>query len=90
MQLGQSIQHEAEGFDPVTGMYVPTPCYFGRPNWRGVLDKISTNHPGSRVGVFVCGPPPMAGELKGLCNRKNEQGRGLETATKYVFHKENF
>lgn len=89
-QVGQSIQHEVEGFDPVTGVYVPTPCYFARPDWKGVMNKISLSHRGERVGVFVCGPSTLAGQLKGLCNLRNEQSRSDPNAAKYVFHKETF
>ena len=89
MQLGQSVQHEAEGFDPLTGVYVPTPCHFGRPDWKSVLGKVSASHPGSRVGVFVCGPQALSSQLKGLCNLTNRQSTG-EASTRYLFHKENF
>ena len=88
-QLGQSIHHEKDGIDPLTGAYVPTPCYSGRPDWQDVLNKISSNHSGSRVGVFVCGPPGMSSQLKGLCNKANQQVKG-DVATRYVFHKQHF
>ena len=89
LQLGQSLQHEEEGYDPLTGVYVPTPCYFGRPEWKSVLNKVSNNHPTSRVGVFVCGPSGLSSQLKGLCNKANLQSKG-DAATKFDFHKESF
>ena len=76
---------------------MPTPCYFGRPNWTTVFDKISNHHPGAHVGVFVCGPTPLAGEVKGNCNKRNKQARhesrtqkDREQATTFSFHKEDF
>ena len=85
--------HEAEGFDPVAGVYVPTPCYFGRPDWNQVFNKITDNHPGARVGVFVCGGPTLAGAIKGLCIQKNalvQNKVDRDSATTFSFHKENF
>ncbi len=29
---------------------------FGRPKWEKIFTDIKQNHPGKRVGVFVCGP----------------------------------
>ena len=29
---------------------------FGRPKWDKIFKDIKKNHPGKRVGVFVCGP----------------------------------
>ena len=29
---------------------------FGRPKWNKIFEDIKKNHPGKRVGVFVCGP----------------------------------
>ncbi len=29
---------------------------FGRPKWDKIFKDIKKDHPGKRVGVFVCGP----------------------------------
>lgn len=80
------INHGANGFDAFTGAYQPTPCLFGRPDWPVSLAKISKENPGSKVGVFVCGPPGLAKELKALC-RDHSKSEGRAS---FVFHKELF
>ena len=66
---------------------------FGRPNWKAELNKIVDSIPGggggagARVGVFLCGPKPLAQELKKACQNVNEQ---TDTGTRLYFNKEHF
>ncbi|XP_052810966.1 NADPH oxidase 4-like [Mya arenaria] len=53
----------------------------GRPNIRAILHNL--NHKkGSKVGVFVCGPPPMCKEAKRICLDLSSRN------VQYVCHKE--
>ncbi|XP_074315681.1 respiratory burst oxidase homolog protein F-like [Silene latifolia] len=78
-----ALNHAKNGFDIVSGTKVRT--HFAKPNWKKVLSKIGSKHPNARIGVFYCGAPVLAKELKMLCNEYNQKG-----ATKFEFHKEHF
>ena len=39
----------------------------------------------ARVGVFLCGPPPVKRELRDLCTSLNKEG-----STVFCFHAEKF
>ncbi len=41
---------------------------FGRPKWDKIFKDIKKDHPGKRVGVFVCGPVVRA--YIGRCSRR--------------------
>ena len=92
------IQHEEDGYDALAGTYQPMPCFFGRPSWPVVFKNIANNNPGGRTGVFVCGPPALSSQLKGVCTKFNSKGRKLsekekllqDTACEFIFHKETF
>ncbi|KAH9605061.1 hypothetical protein KSS87_023644 [Heliosperma pusillum] len=78
-----ALNHAKNGVDIVSGTKVRT--HFAKPNWKRVLSKIGSKHANARIGVFYCGAPVLAKELKILCNEYNQKG-----ATKFEFHKEHF
>ncbi|GFP87268.1 respiratory burst oxidase homolog protein e [Phtheirospermum japonicum] len=79
----QALNHAKHGVDILSGTRVRT--HFARPNWREVFNKIAVKHPCSRVGVFYCGMPKLAKELKKLA-----QELTYKTSTRFEFHKEYF
>ncbi|KAL3625270.1 hypothetical protein CASFOL_030724 [Castilleja foliolosa] len=79
----QALNHAKHGVDILSGTRVRT--HFARPNWREVFNKIAVKHPCSRVGVFYCGMPKLAKELKKL-----SQELTYKTSTRFEFHKEYF
>ncbi|XP_021754263.1 respiratory burst oxidase homolog protein A-like [Chenopodium quinoa] len=78
-----ALNHAKHGVDIVSGTKVRT--HFAKPNWKKVLSKIGSKHANARIGVFYCGVPVLAKELKILCNDYNQRG-----TTKYEFHMEHF
>ncbi|KAK7337751.1 hypothetical protein VNO77_18338 [Canavalia gladiata] len=60
----QTLHHAKSGVDIVSGTRVKT--HFARPKWRSIFKHTALKHPGKRVGVFYCGAPVLAGELKRL------------------------
>ena len=63
---------------------------FGRPNWPVELTKIVDGlSADSRVGVFLCGPKPLAEELKESCKKVNEDA-GQKNGARLYFNKEHF
>ncbi|PWA75601.1 respiratory burst oxidase [Artemisia annua] len=79
----QTINHARGGVDVVAGTRVKT--YFARPKWRSVFEDIKASHTGEHIGVFYCGLPVLAKELKHLAA---EFSHGSDT--KFEFHKEIF
>ncbi|CAI9097384.1 OLC1v1033793C3 [Oldenlandia corymbosa var. corymbosa] len=79
----QALNHAKHGVDILSGTRVRT--HFARPNWREVFKKIAMKHPYSTVGVFYCGMPVLAKELKKLCHELT-----CKTSTRFEFHKEYF
>ncbi|KAK3509883.1 hypothetical protein QTP70_018506 [Hemibagrus guttatus] len=75
------VHHEAEN-DPITGLKQKT--LYGKPNWDNEFSTIATRHPGSKVGVFLCGPGPLAKALETQCISQSQAG------VKFIFNKENF
>ena len=45
------------------GTVVQVATVFGRPKWDKIFKDIKKDHPGKRVGVFVCGPVVSADSL---------------------------
>ncbi|KAL9246681.1 hypothetical protein vseg_020186 [Gypsophila vaccaria] len=78
-----ALNHAKHGVDIVSGTKVRT--HFAKPNWKKVLSKLGSKHPNARIGVFYCGAPVLAKELKVLCDEYNQRG-----TTKFEFHKEHF
>lgn len=79
----QALNHAKHGVDILSGTRVRT--HFARPNWKKVFTRICNKHPNATVGVFYCGAPVLAKELKQLSQEYSQKG-----ATKFDFHKEHF
>ncbi|KAL6222095.1 hypothetical protein ACLB2K_005487 [Fragaria x ananassa] len=79
----QALNHAKHGVDILSGTSVMT--HFARPNWKEVFTKIASKHPFSTVGVFYCGMPMLAKELKMLSLELSQK-----TSTRFEFHKEYF
>ncbi|KAJ8252749.1 hypothetical protein GJAV_G00205140 [Gymnothorax javanicus] len=75
------VHHEAEN-DPITGLKQKT--LYGKPNWDNEFNTIGTKHPGSRVGVFLCGPTALAKALEKQCHSHSKSDAD------FIFNKENF
>ncbi|XP_041005443.1 respiratory burst oxidase homolog protein E isoform X1 [Juglans microcarpa x Juglans regia] len=79
----QALNHAKHGVDILSGTRVRT--HFARPNWKEVFTKIASKHPYATVGVFYCGMPVLAKELKKLSRELSHK-----TSTRFEFHKEYF
>ncbi|KAM1115731.1 hypothetical protein TB2_006245 [Malus domestica] len=79
----QKLQHAKNGVDVVSESRIRT--HFARPNWRKVFSDLAAAHESSRIGVFYCGSPTLTKTLRELCLEFS-----LNSATRFVFHKENF
>ncbi|XP_022754767.1 respiratory burst oxidase homolog protein E-like [Durio zibethinus] len=79
----QALNHAKHGVDILSGTRVRT--HFARPNWKEVFRKIASKHPHATVGVFYCGMPVLAKELKKLSRELSHK-----TSTRFEFHKEYF
>ncbi|XP_072234297.1 cytochrome b-245 heavy chain [Leuresthes tenuis] len=75
------VHHEAEN-DPITGLKQKT--LYGKPNWDNEFTNIAATHPGTKVGVFLCGPPQLGKSLEKQCLSHSEAD------VKFIFNKENF
>ncbi|GKA22515.1 respiratory burst oxidase homolog protein C-like protein [Tanacetum coccineum] len=79
----QTITHAKKGVDVVAGIGFKT--HFARPKWRNVFKDIAASHSGQRIGVFYCGLPVLATELKHLAADFTHV-----SGTTFEFHKEIF
>ncbi|KAK1307862.1 hypothetical protein QJS10_CPA09g00044 [Acorus calamus] len=79
----QALNHAKNGVDIVSGTRVRT--HFARPNWNDVFSGIASKHPQATIGVFYCGMPVLAKELKRLSHEFSQR-----TTTRFHFHKEHF
>ncbi|GJX01231.1 respiratory burst oxidase homolog protein E [Tanacetum coccineum] len=79
----QALTHAKHGVDILSGTRVRT--HFARPNWREVFNKVASKNPNTTVGVFYCGMPVLAKELKKLSYEMSSK-----TSTRFEFHKEYF
>ncbi|KAK6941241.1 Ferric reductase, NAD binding domain [Dillenia turbinata] len=79
----QALNHAKNGVDILSGTRVRT--HFARPNWKEVFNKIAIKHPYTTVGVFYCGLPVLAQELRKLSKELSQR-----TSTRFEFHKEYF
>ncbi|XP_032361850.1 NADPH oxidase 2 isoform X2 [Etheostoma spectabile] len=75
------VHHEAEN-DPITGLKQKT--LYGKPNWDNEFTHIASKHPGTKVGVFLCGPPQLGKSLE------TQSLSHTEGDVKFIFNKENF
>jgi NADPH oxidase len=62
--------------------------FFGRPNWGRIFPKLAEQHPGDDIGVFLCGPSALRGDLANGA-RKAKTQCALH-GTKFRLHAENF
>ncbi|CAA6664599.1 unnamed protein product [Spirodela intermedia] len=83
LTMVQALNHAKHGVDIVSGTRVRT--HFARPNWSDVFARIASKHAGATVGVFYCGTPALAKELKSLSHELTHR-----TSTRFDFHKEYF
>ncbi|GAA5845561.1 hypothetical protein JCM5353_006754 [Sporobolomyces roseus] len=72
--------------DAITRLRAPT--HYGRPNFSNLFPRIANAHAGTReIGVFFCGPKPMARNLETICKKSSSSS---EEGTRFVWRKENF
>ena len=64
--------------------------YTGRPHWDRELKSIASDHMGEHIGVFMCGPAPIAVQLRAACTRNSRRQKEQKVRTRFVFHKESF
>lgn len=83
LTMVQALTHAKYGVDILSGTRVKT--HFARPDWKEVFAKIAKKHPYSTIGVFYCGRPVLAKELKKLAQEMSHK-----TSTRFEFHKEQF
>ncbi|KFO05454.1 Cytochrome b-245 heavy chain, partial [Balearica regulorum gibbericeps] len=84
-QATHFVVHHEEEKDVITGLKQKT--LYGRPNWENEFKTIAGQHPGSRIGVFLCGPEGLADTLnKQSISNSEADPRGVH----FIFNKENF
>lgn len=74
--------HDNEKGDVITGLTQKTK--FGRPEWDKVFSRVCSDHKGTNVGVFFCGPAGLSHELHKYSNKYSD------AETKFFYNKENF
>ncbi|KAL5009510.1 hypothetical protein ScPMuIL_011815 [Solemya velum] len=84
-QAHNIVLNEEEGRDAVTGLQQKT--HFGRPQWDKIFPSLVANHPGTNVGVFLCGPSSLANNLHKQCNAHSSNELG---GIKFFFNQETF
>ncbi|XP_058880726.1 NADPH oxidase 3-like [Acipenser ruthenus] len=83
-QASHIALHHSEKRDVITGLQQKT--FYGRPNWDTEFKRIADNHPGSRIGVFFCGPKSLSKVLHKMCNSySSADPRGVH----FHYNKEN-
>lgn len=90
--LIDSYQTPCHPYSALTGLR--RPAHFGRPDYERIIaeyyeDMCKQGWTG-RVGIFFCGPPPIAEMLSDLSseytNRSRQEGRGM----RFLLHNEVF
>ncbi|XP_043928344.1 cytochrome b-245 heavy chain [Protopterus annectens] len=77
--------HNTGNADVITGLKQKT--HFGRPKWENEFKAIASNHPSTRIGVFLCGPESLGKALnKESISHSEADPRGVH----FIFNKENF
>ncbi|CAG7884351.1 unnamed protein product [Brassica rapa] len=83
IRMLQSIAYAKSGKDIVSETRVMS--HFARPNLEHVYRKVAMDHPaGTNVGVFYCGTPLLAKELRRLALKFTHK-----TKIRFSFHNEN-
>lgn len=84
-QANHFAVHHDEEKDVITGLKQKT--LYGRPNWDNEFKTIASEHPNTRIGVFLCGPEALAETLSKQSISNSDSGpRGVH----FIFNKENF
>eukprot|EP00732_Lithocolla_globosa_P003817 Lithocolla_globosa_v1_NODE_3219_length_1729_cov_6.909797.p1 type:complete len:556 gc:universal NODE_3219_length_1729_cov_6.909797:1671-4(-) len=78
-------QGDGEGRDALTSLRSPT--NFGRPNWNKLFNDMSDEFPNVDVGIFFCGPKPLASAIHKAAKKNTSSAPG---GTRFYFNKENF
>ena len=63
--------------------------FTGRPNWKRIFSEKKKLHPGTTIGVFLCGPPAIGHQLE-VNSRKFSDPPKVANGVKFISHKENF
>lgn len=100
LQALQKFIHNTEGQDIVSGLTTKQMTHFGRPNWKGEFARIAENHERleritpigekEEIGVFFCGPKPLANTLHEECTGFNQDKNRRAKDLEFDFHSENF
>lgn len=100
LQALQKFIHNTEGQDIVSGLTTKQMTHFGRPNWKGEFARIADNHERlervtpigekEEIGVFFCGPKPLANTLHEECTNFNQDKNRRVKDVEFDFHSENF
>ena len=79
--------NSSEDLDPVTELQ--TRCHYGRPDWHRIFTSVRANNSfnstgKNEVGVFFCGPSPLAKKLGEECTKCSDD------QVEFVLRKEHF
>ncbi|KAJ1535831.1 hypothetical protein HK096_001578 [Nowakowskiella sp. JEL0078] len=80
------VLNQDETMDPMTELR--TRCHYGRPDWDRIFTGVQAANVGYsdlEVGVFYCGPSPLAETLRVATKDATKKGNA-----KFVFKKEHF
>ncbi|XP_015283512.1 PREDICTED: NADPH oxidase 1 isoform X1 [Gekko japonicus] len=83
--VGHAALNVDKATDVVTGLRQKTS--FGRPMWSNEFSAVAAAHPKSVVGVFLCGPGPLAKSLQRCCHQHSSLD---PRKVQFYFNKENF
>jgi NADPH oxidase len=80
----QNIALNQGRVDPVTELQ--TRCHYGRPNWSSIFSNVKNQSTKDikEIGVFYCGPSPLAKILNEECKKCSDQ------QMKFTLRKEHF
>lgn len=80
------VQHYAIHGDATTDPFtkLKTRTTFGRPRWSDLLAQIKHECAGTRIGVYLCGPPGLSREVERTCRTLSTKSCTLH------YHKEHF
>ncbi|XP_015283514.1 PREDICTED: NADPH oxidase 1 isoform X3 [Gekko japonicus] len=84
-KVGHAALNVDKATDVVTGLRQKTS--FGRPMWSNEFSAVAAAHPKSVVGVFLCGPGPLAKSLQRCCHQHSSLD---PRKVQFYFNKENF
>ncbi|CAD7700151.1 unnamed protein product [Ostreobium quekettii] len=74
LRLAQKAKADQEGGDAVSTLKTRAITHFGRPNWDEVFTNVKRTHPEeSSIGVFYCGPNPLAKVLAAQVKKHSDQ-----------------